>query len=221
MVISEREMKGVVDIARANGVWVLQDSINRGLEWGGGLSPTVADYYEKGVTTGGLTKALGVTGLRIGWIICRDKAFISNCNAIQTYVNLCTSWPGEVLAMKLLEPETFKRITEEGKDIGRKNLPIFENWLSKHQSTMGWVRPKGSFLGFPRYDYDISSWDLCEELSSSKIVLGPGVGFMTERHIRIGFGIETDLFTEGLNRLDNLMDELDKEVPMQVQARMK
>ena len=214
MVINDQEMRAIVDIARANDAWVLQDAGHRGLEWNGGMSPAVADIYEKGITTGGTSKALGVTGLRIGWIISRDKNFIANCNTIQTYINLCNSWPGEVLATKLLEPENFKRVLEEGKQTGRTNLSLFEKWLSKHEGKVSWIRPEGTYLGFPKYGYDIDSWDLCERALKHKIVLGPGAGFLTEGHFRVGFGIETSPFSEGVKRMDDLIADLDKSVPI-------
>ena len=214
LVISEKEMRGIIDIARANGVWVLQDSINRGLEWEGGLAPAVCDMYEKGVTTGGTTKALGVTGIRVGWIISPDKNFILNCNNLQTYVTLCNSWPGELIATELMKPEKWKRIVEQGKAIGRHNMPLVEQWLSKHKDKVSWVKPIGTYLGFPRYNYDISSWNLCEKALDHKVILGPGIGFMTERHFRLGFGIETELLNEGLRRMDALIDDLDRSVPI-------
>ena len=209
MVITEAEMQGVVDIARSSGAWVLHDAGHRGLEWDGGLAPAVVDLYERGVTTGGTTKALGVTGLRIGWIISRDKGLIRSCNTIQTYITLCTSWPGEALATRLLEPETFRRVIEGGKATGRRNRALFEAWLARHPERVGWVRPAGSYLGFPGYRYDVGSWDLCERALGQKVVLAPGAGFLTEGHFRIGFGLETPRFAEGLSRMDALLADLD------------
>jgi aspartate/methionine/tyrosine aminotransferase len=209
MVVSASELRDVVEIARGTGTWVLHDAGHRGLEWDGGLAPAVVDLYERGVTTGGATKALGVTGLRVGWIVSRDKAFIAHCNTIQTYVTLCNSWPGEVLALKLLEPGTFRRVLETGKATGRQNRALFEAWLARRPDRVGWVRPEGGYLGFPGYRYPMGSWALCERALRHRVVLAPGTGFLTEGHVRIGFGIETPRFVEGLRRMDALLAELD------------
>jgi hypothetical protein len=209
MVVRGPELRAVADLAGRHGAWVLQDAGHRGLEWQGGMAPAIVDVYERGILTGGLAKGLGVTGLRIGWILSRDRPFVARCNVVQTYVTLCTSWPGEALATRLLEPARFHRILESGKAVGRRNREAFDAWLARHARRFAWVPPEGSYLAFPRYAHAMGSWELCERALQHRVVLAPGAGFLTEGHVRIGLGIPPERFAEGLRRLDGLVEKLE------------
>ena len=49
-ILSERELKEICRIAGRHGAYVVSDEIYRGLEWEGGLSPSVVNLYERGVS---------------------------------------------------------------------------------------------------------------------------------------------------------------------------
>ena len=105
-------------------------------------------------------------------------------------------------------PQTFRRVIEDGKATGRRNRALFDAWLARHPERVGRVRPVSGYLGFPGYRDDVGSWELCERALGHRIVLAPGAGFLTEGHVRIGFGIETPRFAEGLRRMDALLADL-------------
>jgi aspartate/methionine/tyrosine aminotransferase len=206
--LKTKELKAIVEIAEDHDVWIVQDEIYRGTEWDDKLSPSIVNHYVKGVTTGGISKTLGMTGLRIGWIACRDLEFMKKIHTTTMYVTLCTNRLGEILATKAMEPETYRRLVKAGKKIGGTNLTILKQWMRNHKE-LSWIEPKATYCSFLRFDFNMSSWDFCEKaLKTQKVLLGPGSGFMVEGYVRLGFGSYTVKFKESLQRLANFIESL-------------
>ena len=62
-------LEEIAAIARAAGAWVLCDEVYRGTDQAGtGVTDSMADLYEKGISTAGMSKAFSLAGLRLGWI---------------------------------------------------------------------------------------------------------------------------------------------------------
>ena len=62
--------------AGAYGAWLLIDEVFVGLEWDGGQAHSVTGLYERGITTGSVSKAPGLLGLRTGWLICPNETLV-------------------------------------------------------------------------------------------------------------------------------------------------
>ena len=62
-------LEEIAAIARASGAWVLCDEVYRGTDQDDpGQTASMADLYERGVSTAGMSKAFSLAGLRLGWI---------------------------------------------------------------------------------------------------------------------------------------------------------
>ena len=70
-----REMlEEIAAIARSVGAWILCDEVYRGTDQKGqGMTASMADIYEKGISTAGMSKAYSLAGLRLGWITAPDN----------------------------------------------------------------------------------------------------------------------------------------------------
>jgi aspartate/methionine/tyrosine aminotransferase len=70
-------------------------------------------------------------------------------------------------------------------------------------------QPEAGFTGFPRYEYGISSEELCERLLEEKgVLMSPGNFFGEEQHLRINTGSLGCALAEALARLSDLVDGL-------------
>ena len=69
-------LEEVADIARRVDAWILCDEVYRGTDQeGSGTTASIADVYEKGISTAGMSKAYSLAGLRLGWIAA-DAEFL-------------------------------------------------------------------------------------------------------------------------------------------------
>ena len=75
-VTGRAELESIVAMADRVGAWLLVDEVYAGLEWDVPRAPSVAGLYPRGITTGSVSKALGLQGLRTGWMICPDASLI-------------------------------------------------------------------------------------------------------------------------------------------------
>ena len=67
--IQDDMLKDIVSIARDYDACILCDEIYRGTDQqGSGMTTSIADLYEKGISTAGMSKAYSLAGLRLGWI---------------------------------------------------------------------------------------------------------------------------------------------------------
>jgi len=216
-VLDERELKAVCAVADRIGAYVVSDEIYRGLEWDGMLSPSVVNLYERGVTTSSISKTLGMSGLRLGWLATRDRALRERCMELKYYVSLHQqSRLDEVVALAALEPTRYWRLVDKTMDAARVNYELVAAWMAAN-GVFSWVRPGGGFLSFPRYDLDIPSWDLCLRLLEApyRTYLIPGSCYGHEGHVRLGFGSGTPAETirAGLAAVDRFVADLRGQAP--------
>jgi aspartate/methionine/tyrosine aminotransferase len=189
-ILSEGELKEICRIAGRHGAYVVSDEIYRGLEWEGGLSPSVVNLYERGISTSSVSKTLGMSGLRLGWLATQDRQLLEDCMDLKYYISLHQqSRLDEVVAMAALRPEKYWRLVGETMAAAKVNYDITVEWM-RTNGTFTWVPPRGGFLSFPSYGLDIPSWDLCVRLLEKpyKTYILPGSCYGVEGHVRLGFG---------------------------------
>lgn len=208
-VLSEREMNDICRIAGRHGAYVVSDEIYRGLEWEGGLSPSVVNIYERGISTSSVSKTLGMSGLRLGWLATQDRQFLESCMDLKYYISLHQqSRLDEVVAMAALQPEKYRRLVGETMAAAKVNYDITSEWM-RTNGTFKWVPPRGGFLSFPSYNLDIPSWDLCVRLLEQpyKTYILPGSCYGVEGHVRLGFGPGTpaESMKAGLEQISNFV----------------
>jgi len=207
--LNDAELTAICNIADRYGAYVVSDEIYRGLEWSGETSPSVANLYERGVTTSSVSKTLGMSGLRLGWLATPDRDFLERCLELKYYITLHQqSRLDETVALAALEPSTYRRLVSGTMDAGRANYEVIAAWM-KTNGVFSWVPPAGGFLSFPHYDLDISSWDLCIALLNEpyRTYLIPGICYGYENHVRLGFGpgTPTARITDGLRQIDRFV----------------
>jgi hypothetical protein len=200
--LTTTEMDELCAVARRHGIYILSDEIYRGLEWQDGMSPSVVNHYERGISAASVTKLLGMSGLRLGWLATQDKALYDKMFPVHRYSVQVTNVLGERIAAYALEPARFQALLEEGKAMGRQNLLRLQRWMDGN-GVFSWVPPGGAYSCFPRFDLPMDSWEFCRRLITEepyRVYLVPGVcyGQTYDNHIRIGFGVPPETMAEAI-----------------------
>jgi aspartate/methionine/tyrosine aminotransferase len=191
------------------GAWVLSDEIYRGAELDGHETATMWGRGERVVVTNGLSKAYGLPGLRIGWIV-GPPSLVASTWSYHDYITIAPGALSDRMAQAALVPERRQFLLERTRGILRANLPLLEGWLRAHGDVFSWTAPEAGAICYVRYDHAINSTDLVNRLRQEKsVLLVPGDHFGMDRYLRIGYGESPEYVTAGLGRVHDLLAALD------------
>jgi aspartate/methionine/tyrosine aminotransferase len=190
------------------GSWLLSDEVYRGAELSGKITPSFWGMYDKVIINSGLSKALTLPGLRIGWAIGPED-FVEEIWHHSDYTTITVGAVSDRLAILALRPEIQQKIFLRNREIANTNLAILQDWLSKYPGLFNLTPPSAGGIAFFRYNLDINSTDLVMQLIKEKSVfLVPGDCFDMDHFIRIGFGVQKSTLLTGLHLFGELIKEL-------------
>ena len=209
-VLTEEEMDAIAAAADRVGAWIVSDEVYRGAEVGGGpVSPTFFGRYHRVVVTGGLSKAFGMPGLRVGWIVAPPKLRDSLC-AYLDYTTLTPSMLSDRLARLALEPRRREELLARTRSILARNLPELEAWIRGHGALFDWIPPVAGAIAFLRYRLPIASVALFDRLRrEASVLITPGGHFGAGSYLRIGYGYDPARTREGLAAIDRFLRRFD------------
>ncbi|MGD9479839.1 aminotransferase [Shinella sp. G-2] len=195
----------VVAIARACGAWILCDEVYRGTnQTGDGMTASIADLYEKGISTGSMSKTWSLAGLRLGWIV-GPKALLHAVSIHRDYNTISVGMLDDHFAAIALENRD--KILARSQAITRENLAILAEWM-EGEPLMSWVKPKSGTTALLKYDLPLSSEAFCTRLlERTGVMLTPGSAMDMEGHLRIGYANGAAILREGLARLSAFLRE--------------
>lgn len=196
-------LEAIAAIARANGAWVLCDEVYRGIDQDGdGFTPSMADLYEKGISTCGMSKAFSLAGLRLGWIAAPEEV-IHAVSIHRDYTTISVGRLDDHFAAIALE--SADRILERSRRITRTNLAILDAWIAQ-EPKITYVRPRSGTTALLRFDLDMPSADFCRALQSETgVMLLPGSALDMEGWVRIGYACDTEVLKQGLGLVSDFL----------------
>ncbi len=207
-ILSKPEMDAIIRIASRVGAWILADEIYQGSERDGSTTPTFYGRYDRVIVTNGLSKAYGLPGLRIGWIVA-PAALIAKMWSYHDYTTIAPGTMSDILARVALSPSGRARCLERTRSICRHNYPLLRRWMDEHGSMFRLVEPRAGAIAYARYDLPINSTSLIQRLLHEKSVLVvPGDHFGMDRYLRIGYGPPPDYLQQALNQIHEMLESL-------------
>jgi aspartate/methionine/tyrosine aminotransferase len=207
-VMTEDMMREIAKVAGTVGAWILADEVYLGAELQGDVSPTFHGWYDRLVVNSGLSKAYGLPGLRIGWMVS-DRESTVKLWSYKDYTTISQTTLSDHLSAIALEPARRHRILERTRRILNEQIPILEAFVERHKGRISWVRPKAGAIAFLRYDWPIGSTRLFERIRDEKgVLIVPGDHFERDSYVRIGYGYDAKKLEEGLSRVSEFLQEL-------------
>ncbi len=197
------DLTRIAGIADRVGAWLIVDEVYAGLEWQGPRAPSIAAIYERGITTGSVSKALGLQGLRTGWMICRDRTMIMDALILRENASEIMNVLGEHIAAIALRPDRLAPAMAQARADGAANLALLDDFI-RNQPRLSWVRPEAGLIGLARLEGEPAEPFARRLLAAPyKTFLLPGTAYDEPAHIRLGVGGGAGVrLEEGLRRLD-------------------
>src|SRR6266487_4118957 len=189
-------LREIGDTARSIGALVLVDEVYLDAVYEG--TPRTSFHLgPEFVVTSSLTKVYGVSGLRCGWILAQpDLAW--KMRRLNDLYAATAVYPGELLSVAAFKHLNLLR--ERACRIVDADRKLLRDFLTKQSAIsavwMDWGTT--SFVKLRDGNADIFLERLRAEFDTSAV---PGRFFQTPDHFRIGMGVNTEMFAEGLNRI--------------------
>jgi len=208
VLLSDAAKAGIIAVAERAGAWLLVDEIYRGTEHSGVMIDSFWGTYDKVIATAGLSKAYGLPGLRIGWMIAPEP-FIEDAWGYKDYTSITAGTLSYDLATKALEPTMRQKILGRNRNLVKTNLELLKVWIAEQSSLFSLSPPQAGAMAFVKYHFDIPSLELTDKLHKEKSVLVvPGAHFGLEHFLRVGYGLPTDDLKAALGRIAETVNDL-------------
>ncbi|NUR53401.1 MAG: aminotransferase class I/II-fold pyridoxal phosphate-dependent enzyme [Acidobacteria bacterium] len=197
----------VCRIAATAGAWVVSDEIYRGAEREADETPSVWGRYERAVVTSGLSKAYGLPGLRIGWVV-GPPDLIADLWGIHDYTTIAPGAINDCLAGMALQPSRRATLLARTRGIIRANYPVLKRWIDQRDG-LTHVPPEAGAIAFIKYPHPISSTTLTTRLrDEAGVLIVPGDHFEMDGYVRIGFGSEPTYLSRALEVTGAFLDSV-------------
>ncbi len=208
-ILTEAEMDAIVAAAGRVGAWLLADEVYSGAERLTDIqTPSFWGRYDRALAMGSLSKAYGLPGLRIGWVVGPTDV-VDEIWARHEYTTISATILANRLAAIALSPQVRPRLIQRARDYIRRGFPILDGWLESHEGIFTLVPPQAAAIAFVHYHLDVNSTELVERLIHEKSVfIVPGDHFGLDHYLRISFGLPPDYLRAGLDRIHELIVEL-------------
>ncbi|WP_163509618.1 aminotransferase class I/II-fold pyridoxal phosphate-dependent enzyme [Fodinicola acaciae] len=197
-VIDVADFERLVRGCDERGVRLFSDEVYRGLESDPARTlPQAADLSERALSLNVTSKSLGLPGLRLGWIACRDRDLLSRLERAKHYTTICNAAPSEVLARIAVKAR--ETILRRNRAIIADNIALFGEFFAEFPDLFQWSPPDGGSVIFPRYLGADGVEDFCRALvEEASVLLLPASIFASDLN-----PVPTDRFRIGLGRTDS------------------
>ena len=126
--------------------------------------------YERAIVTSGLSKAYGLPGLRIGWIVA-PPALVAKLWSYHDYTTISPGALSDTLARRALEPSRRTQILARTRQILNENFPLIAEWLDAQDGLFSYAPPDAGAIVYvqlpPRDQFDRSRLASCGRSTAS------------------------------------------------------
>ena len=193
----------IVSIAASVGAYVLADEVYRGTtQTGDDLTPSIADLYPRGISTGSMSKAYSLAGLRLGWI-CGPAEVLRAAEVHRDYNTISVGILDDLFSAIALEHRD--QILARSRRIVRQNLATLDRWIAS-EGLLTYVKPLAGTITLLHFSKPAPAYDFCVRLlEQTGVLFTPGTAFELESCVRIGYANSPAILEEGLARTSEFL----------------
>ena len=182
------------ELCQRRGIRVVSDEVYRGIEIDADRTlPAAAEINPDALSISVTSKAYGLPGLRVGWIVTEDRAALARLEKAKHYTSIANAAPSEMLTVIALEHED--EILNRNRAICATNDEAVRNFMAEHRDLFDYQTPDGGCVSFVRYLGADSTAEFCQRVvEESGVFLLPAsvyesaLGPIPSDRFRIGIG---------------------------------
>ncbi|MEM3715861.1 MAG: pyridoxal phosphate-dependent aminotransferase [Candidatus Bathyarchaeia archaeon] len=214
-VYTRSELEGLADIAKRRKIYVFSDELYDTLTYDGREHISIASLpgmEDLTITVNGFTKAYGLSGLRIGYIVA-GKEIIAKMRTLNSKIIIHP----DVIAQKAAAAAYNE--CDDWMEALRSHCERMRNILCDTLSRFKSVscpRSEGTFFAFPdvsklfKNDVEAALW--LEKKYKVRTSAGSGFGEGGEGHLRLNFATTEEIMQEALRRLSEAISEAERNI---------
>lgn len=210
--ISLEKRKKIVEIAKENGIVIVEDNAYGELCFTGKQLPAIKSFYNEVIYVGSLSKIIS-PGLRIGWIHA-PIPILQKINLAKQGADLCSSSLTQLVALEYLSlidfEEHIKKVRKLYNERCKAMLEALEEFFPEEAH---WTKPDGGFFIWVTVDADIDTGDMLSLALEKKVAYVPGDTFFFDgragrQSMRLSFSNPTpEEIWDGIERLGSILKE--------------
>jgi aspartate/methionine/tyrosine aminotransferase len=200
-VLSDQSMARIIDGIESAGTWLLSDEVYLGAEIDRPRTKSFWGMSDRVIVTSGLSKAYGIPGVRIGWIVA-PASVTAECWSQHDYLTIGPNKMSDRVARIAVHPANRERCYARTQAILTHNLPIVREWVARFDGRVTWREPQAGAIALIKYDSPVASVDIAERIrTEQRTLIVPGSHVGLEGYLRIWLGGREAFLREGLRRI--------------------
>jgi aspartate/methionine/tyrosine aminotransferase len=205
-VLTDSERARLVAIAERCGAWLLADEVYRGAErYHDAETPTLWGGYPRVVAINSLSKAYGLSGLRLGWLVAPAE-LIGPLWRRHEYAVIAAAGPSMHLAELALAEPSRSRLIARQRDLSRSGWKVMDQWLAENADLVSVGASEATSMAFVRYQASASSVEVADRIRrEASVLVGPGEFLGADHHLRITHGLGAEYVSEALKRIGSVL----------------
>ena len=207
-ILTPEEMDRIVTVAERVGAWLLADEVYSGTERNRHEpTPSLVGRYDRLVVTNSLSKAYGLSGLRLGWLVAPRETVDATWRRHE-YATISTGKLSMHLAQLALSEPCRSQLLGRNRRLIREGWARLSAWVAGTGGLITAVEPEATALAFLRYDLDLPSLEVAHALRQAGVLVGVGAHFGVEQHLRVTHALEESYMTAALERMSTTFEAL-------------
>jgi aspartate/methionine/tyrosine aminotransferase len=206
-VLEPSVLRGLAELASSRGAVLVADEVYHPL-YGDQPRPTAASLPDA-IVLGDFSKALCLSGLRLGYLIDRDR--VRRERWLRARMHFTITSPALSEALGLVALKSRATILARARTRVAGNRAAFAQAVDRLQGLVAWVPPQGGTTAFPWLTFTDDSRPFAEALAAEGLLVAPGDCFSAApeaaRHFRVGLGA-SDGFAEALPVLERVVQRV-------------
>ncbi len=208
-IFTEAEMQRIVNACARVGAWLHADEVYAGTEHGNAPeTPSFFGRYDRVICTNSLSKAYGLAGLRLGWIVAAPDVTEALWRRHE-YAVIAAAAPSMTMAEIALLPEKRRWLFDRQQRLTRDGHAVLAEWLAQQGGRFTHVASQATAIAFVRSHLALNSLTLAERIrAEGSVLVAPGSLLGAEHHLRVTVGYPADKVRKALERIGEIARKL-------------